>query len=234
MNEHVDRDTLAVLALGEPSEHAEVDTHVDRCDECRDTVSAFAHVRDVATAVEAADRSPPPPPPHLWEAIQRKLDGRGEEASASASAPASLATARSRRGRLTAALAAAAMLAIGVLAGTQVWQSPVPDVVADTELEPLTDVAAGTARLVRADGALHLEVDADLPAPDGFYALWMIDEEVAGMVSLGPLEPGRAYRLPDGFDPGAYPIVDVSIQPFDGDPTHSGNSVLRGQLPVGS
>jgi hypothetical protein len=31
-------------------------------------------------------------------------------------------------------------------------------------------------------------------------------------------------------DVGEYPVVDVSIEPTDGDPAHSGNSVVRGTL----
>jgi hypothetical protein len=27
-----------------------------------------------------------------------------------------------------------------------------------------------------------------------------------------------------------YPIVDVSLEPLDGDPTHSGDSIARGQI----
>lgn len=36
--------------------------------------------------------------------------------------------------------------------------------------------------------------------------------------------------VPDGLDADAYSVVDVSIQPYDGDPAHSGDSLLRGTL----
>jgi len=29
-----------------------------------------------------------------------------------------------------------------------------------------------------------------------------------------------------------YPLVDISIEPYDGNPTHSGDSIVRGQLDV--
>jgi hypothetical protein len=49
-------------------------------------------------------------------------------------------------------------------------------------------------------------------------------------VSLGPLRPDGSYDLPPGLDPEQFPIVDVSVEPLDGDPAHSGDSRLRGQL----
>jgi len=39
-----------------------------------------------------------------------------------------------------------------------------------------------------------------------------------------------AYDLPDALDPHAFPIVDVSVEPADGVPAHSGVSVLRSAL----
>jgi hypothetical protein len=53
---------------------------------------------------------------------------------------------------------------------------------------------------------------------------------VSKLVSLGPLRPDGVYDLPAGLEPEQFPIVDVSLEPIDGDPTHSGDSLLRGQL----
>jgi hypothetical protein len=55
---------------------------------------------------------------------------------------------------------------------------------------------------------------------------------VSKLVSLGPLRRDGVYDLPAGLDPAAFPIVDVSVEPIDGDPAHSGDSVLRGELEV--
>ncbi|HEX5366505.1 MAG TPA: anti-sigma factor [Acidimicrobiales bacterium] len=60
--------------------------------------------------------------------------------------------------------------------------------------------------------------------------MWLIDEDVRGMVSLGPSRPDGRYAVPSGVDAGRFPVVDVSLEPPDGDPTHSGTSVLRGTL----
>ena len=57
-----------------------------------------------------------------------------------------------------------------------------------------------------------------------------VHPEVQRLVSLGPVRADGTYDLPAGLDPAAFPIVDVSGERIDGDPTHSGDSVLRGQL----
>jgi hypothetical protein len=65
---------------------------------------------------------------------------------------------------------------------------------------------------------------------DGFLEVWVIDAEVTKLVSLGPSRPDGTYDLPPGLDPEDFPVVDVSVEPLDGDPAHSGDSVLRGEL----
>jgi anti-sigma-K factor RskA len=75
-------------------------------------------------------------------------------------------------------------------------------------------------------------VDLDAPALDGeYYEVWLIDPDVVGMVPLGVVRPGsQTVELPADLDIGDFPIVDVSVEPLDGDPTHSGVSVARGVL----
>ena len=60
--------------------------------------------------------------------------------------------------------------------------------------------------------------------------MWLIDANVEGMVSLGPARSDGIYAVPSDLDVAAFPIVDVSVEPPDGNPTHSGVSVLRGTL----
>ena len=91
------------------------------------------------------------------------------------------------------------------------------------------DSRAGLERLAterKADAVVAIVGDV---SPD-FVEVWVIDTEVSQLVSLGPIRADGTYDLPAGIDPSAFPIVDVSIEPLDGDPRHSGNSVLRGQL----
>ena len=62
--------------------------------------------------------------------------------------------------------------------------------------------------------------------------MWLIDSQVEGMISLGPFRGNGDYPIPSSVDPADFPIVDISIEPSDGVPTHSGVSILRGVAPA--
>jgi anti-sigma-K factor RskA len=103
---------------------------------------------------------------------------------------------------------------------------------------PVASNQSAEATLIDVDGDLQLVVafdgdDTSLPSDiDGFYEVWLIDENVEGMISLGVLTSDGRLDVPDGVDPAAFPVVDISVEPLDGDPTHSGQSVLRGVLDI--
>jgi len=68
-----------------------------------------------------------------------------------------------------------------------------------------------------------------LPDPgDEALELWVIDANVAEMFSLGEVTGTGSFELPAGVTHVGFPVVDISIEPRDGDVTHSGKSVLRG------
>jgi len=63
--------------------------------------------------------------------------------------------------------------------------------------------------------------------------LWLIKPDLSDMHSLGLVElDGReaTLALPEGIDVTEFSIVDLSIEPDDGVPTHSGRSFVRGAL----
>ncbi len=99
---------------------------------------------------------------------------------------------------------------------------------------PVAFDQSGSAVLVNEDGDLVLDIDVpSLPdSGDAFYEVWMIDTNVEGMISLGVLSADGRIDVPDTINPGDFPVVDVSVEPLDGDPTHSGQSILRGVLDV--
>ncbi len=113
-------------------------------------------------------------------------------------------------------------------------RSPVAAPVVAVDLDPLADNdASGRASVIeRTDGTRVLEVElraGDLD--DRYYEVWLIDEAVQDMVPVGVARAGTVtFELPGGLDLGRFPIVDVSVEPLDGDPTHSGVSVARGVL----
>ena len=96
----------------------------------------------------------------------------------------------------------------------------------------LASAGSGRAELVADDGTLQLRLEtAALDADDGFLEVWLIDPTVTRLVSLGPLRPDGVYDLPSGVDPAAFPIVDISIEPVDGDPTHRATACCAASCP---
>ena len=65
--------------------------------------------------------------------------------------------------------------------------------------------------------------------------MWLINSDGKRMYSLGvlPATGSGTYPLPgllgDGLE--GFTIVDVSIEPYDGNPEHSRDSQVRGTLP---
>ena len=70
------------------------------------------------------------------------------------------------------------------------------------------------------------------PTGDGqFYELWLLgaDKRLVGLGSFRVDEQGRAtLNLPLPVDPKSFTYFDLSLEPSDGNPGHSGVSVLRG------
>jgi anti-sigma-K factor RskA len=60
----------------------------------------------------------------------------------------------------------------------------------------------------------------------------MLSPDADAMVSVGVLGAGSVneFPLPTGMDMQAFPVVDISVEQFDGDVTHSGDSLVRGTL----
>ncbi len=145
---------------------------------------------------------------------------------------------RPRRARLLPAAAAALVVGLGIGAGgvllTDRDDADGGVAVAAAALDPLEGSGArGSAEVVeREDGTrvLRVELSADAP-PEGYYEAWLLDESVSGLIPLGVVRAGTEdFELPEGLDLGEYPVVDVSVEPLDGDPAHSGESVARGLL----
>ena len=170
------------------------------------------------------------------------LSGPGTDQPTTDEAPVvSLDARRARRSRPATWLFAAAAVggvAVGGVVTAAVLGStsePASTVAATVDLAPLPAWdASGTADLtVTDDGRQVLVVTVDEAAPPagGFQEVWLIDSNVEGMVSLGILDGTTGeFVIPDGVDVADFPIVDVSLEPFDGDPTHSGDSIVRGQI----
>ncbi|ROP27072.1 anti-sigma factor [Pseudokineococcus lusitanus] len=242
---HATDDELAGLALGEPAD-ARLEQHLAGCARCRAVLVADRRAVDAGRAGEPADLLRRPPD-RVLDAVLAEV-ARDRPVPAPGPAPAVPVQRRVRRpvGRaLATAGAAVALLAVGVLAGLGLGGlggtggGAVGDVLATAELRTLADDApGGTAVLREVDGVPVVDVDlgdrADDPAdgagPGAYEEVWLLDPD-GGLVSLGVLAGGRGtFTAP----PAALDVdgvqVDVSREPLDGSPAHSGDSLVRGAL----
>ncbi|MEY2964964.1 MAG: hypothetical protein RLZZ228_777, partial [Actinomycetota bacterium] len=66
------------------------------------------------------------------------------------------------------------------------------------------------------------------------FEVWLLAPDASSMIALGTLGPDEraVLPLPAGISLADYPVVDISAEPYDGDPTHSTDSVVRGTLPA--
>lgn len=251
--DHVDPDVLALVALGEPVDPA-TQAHLAVCERCADEVTALERAVTAGRAT-TDDDALVAPPARVWTAIEAELglssatglptaapDTAPDSAPALAPALAPVVPLRRRRAPAWIASAAAAGVVVGGLGGAWVAgrdDAPAPAVVAQAELDALPGWdAVGQATIEEdADGrrVLVLNVDETGGAADtdGLREVWLLKEDVSGLVSLGLLEgeEGR-FLVPAGVDLSEYPVVDVSREPADGDPAHSGDSIVRGLLAI--
>jgi hypothetical protein len=85
------------------------------------------------------------------------------------------------------------------------------------------------------DGTREVVVDIDEAAAgtaaSPLREVWLLTADASGLVSIGFLDGTTGtFRVPAGVDLATYPVVDVSAEPDNGDPNHSGDSIVRGEL----
>ncbi len=96
---------------------------------------------------------------------------------------------------------------------------------------PGAEGASATAELHRDAGVVRLDVRG-LPVTrgDDFYELWLLNspEDLVAVGTFRVGEDGRAQvDFPLAVNPQRFRVLDVSVEPVDGDPAHSSRSVLR-------
>jgi hypothetical protein len=232
--QHCTPEQLALAALREPLS-AEDTAHLEACAACRAEVASLQRAVDLLAVPElAAPGASVPPPPRVWDAIAAATGVRTEVESEPAVAP--VVPLRPRRPRPWLLAVAAAVVGAAVGAGAVAVISGRDDgtSIAAAELDPLEDNdASGTARVVeRPDGTQVLEIQLTAPKPtDGYYEVWLLKPDVSGLVPVGVTQAGKTeFEIPPGLDLAQYPVVDVSVEPLDGNPEHSGVSIARGVL----
>ncbi len=138
---------------------------------------------------------------------------------------------------LLAAAAAVVLLAAGTVGwalGRSINATPATRAsVAVLTSQPGTPAAVvGRAVVHNSPNGDTLQVNTkNMPAPAGYYEVWLYNPSINQMVAVGTLGNGArgSFTVPSGIDLNAYHVVDVSAQRYDGNNTHE-RSVLRGSL----
>lgn len=256
---HCDPMTLALVALGEPIVPDE-DAHLQSCEQCLADAAELVEVVTVGRSAPVDLPPVPErvwaaitaelglPGGRDWadgpSAPVRTLPPRAtpdpEHASPALAPVVPLAPRRSRLWQVAGVAAAAGAL----LGGAVVWaavdnggagRQSQQQLVAQAVLAPLVeDVAqSGQAEVMDSADGQVIRVDARaLPVRDGFYEVWLIDTDVTKLVALGALPAGSVgtFTVPPGVSIEDFPVVDISLEPLDGDPAHSKESLMRGVL----
>ena len=237
---------LALAALREPLP-ADDAAHLADCPQCQAEVVSLQRGVDALTVPEFATAGAPlAPPPRVWDAIAAATGVSVSPSSSPAlvsvpsrpeptappAAEDNVRELRPRRGRLLLAAAAVAVVAAGAGAIALNGDDEVP--LASTPLEPLAATeASGTATVVEdEDGSRWLRIELEAPDADGaYYEAWLADASAVGMVGMGSVHPGTTtLPVPEELDLSEWPTVEISVEPLDGDPGHSGTSLVRGAL----
>ena len=244
---HLNPDRLADRALGtdDPLTAAE-EKHLAGCAECRNELAELSRIAELGRNPERVAHQLVPTEA-IWQSIQVQLASQATapattEAAAEPAPSSPTVTELPRRTpRPRSWFLVAAAAAVGLIIGAGVTTVAVRDRVEVTS----SDCAGGTAgtdraghrrarqrpRASRAEGA-----DRRPPTPDRYREVWLINTDGQRMYTLGVLpddgqsqlpSPARTRRTAPGFT-----IVDVSIEPYDGNPAHSRESQVRGILPT--
>lgn len=244
------RCTPADVVLGTvPDEHlADVARLMQEDPAFRAEVDRLREAGDALTVLPAASTDPPPPL-DLDAALAARPAGRSGRIRAPR--PAAGRVRRTGAGPvrpLTRPVLAATLAVLlfggGLLAGTALdggSSQDAPAAPAVTRAPAGKQVALGAFRgrgsqraavLMPTSTGQEMELrvsDARPSAPGTYYELWLLDDRRTtpiGTFRVGADGTARV-RFPLAVDPARYRYLDVSVEDDDGDPGHSGRSVLR-------
>jgi anti-sigma-K factor RskA len=217
-----------LLGEMEPDRVARFEAELERDAALRAEVERLRPVVTRLDALPAEAWASAPPPPLREPGVVTAPDA--------APVPPLREPAAPRRRRLVlrpavAALCAVALLAAGVGLGVVLDRDPEP--ATRLVLSPIEGVdPAASGRVGVTSDRVNLRVSGLPPTAEGqFYELWLLgaDQQLVGLGSFRVGEDGMAtLKLPLPVDPGQFRYFDISLEPGDGDPGHSGVSILRG------
>lgn len=243
---HTNPDLLALVALGENAATDEDLLHISGCPDCRAELAAFTAA--AGSARRAGEATLLAPRPEVWQQISQELrlhgaepGPGGDEPTAGARPTVPAPAGERRRVRLAAfVLAAALALAVGIGLGANLDRVAPGGQreVASVPLNALPGWSGSSGQAVveeDSDGNRTLVVTISSPrSAEGPREVWMTTTTADPMIAMGYLRDGRGrFPIDPSVDLQQFRLVDVSQEPAgDEDFRHSGNSMLRGKLPV--
>ena len=220
---------------------AETERHVATCPRCSTDLETMTRTRSAGASLAADPRmgAPTRPPRGVWESIQREL-GDDLDPAPLTSIPES--PREGREGREPAYVAGRGCLGGRGRRPRRLRRSPGrprrrrhPSGRTHVDAPSRWQTTSRTARSRLTGQPARESLSVELHDSDpgtGFLEVWLLDAKTGGMVSLGVLDGERgSYAVPPGLDLAAYDQVDVSREPYDGNPAHSEVSLARGQVP---
>jgi anti-sigma factor RsiW len=230
---HHPQDELPGLLLGElpPATAIAVDQHLAGCDPCRRDLAAVAvaasALRDASRLPVAAALDLPPLALPADGLTHRRVQGPPDPPLL----PPSVVRDRRRRGRWllgAAAVLVALLLGVGGYTAGRDRDAARGQTVA---LAATSGSATAQARMRGAgDDQIMTMTARGLPRPPagGYYEVWLVDD--AGKefpVGVLAANGEGIWSLPAEVA-ARYRVIDVTLEPADGDPSRSDDSVLRG------
>jgi anti-sigma-K factor RskA len=222
---HLDDELLARWALDDETPDAAAADHLRTCAQCTESLAGLRAIADSRGRLSPLEQ----PPAEVWDRITAELRAETAPARPDVRRPGGRYGVR----MLVLAACIAAVLGIGAgIVGTLLATSDDQPAATVVRLEPLAGKSGnGSADLLNGG---ELKVSASgLAASQGFYEVWLINVDGKRMVSLGVLNPhdGGTFQIPTDVTAQGYRIIDISLEPNDGNPEHSHDSIIRGTLP---
>lgn len=234
--DHVPVEALAARAVGARVADGR-QAHISECRECRDV---WRELHNLVGSVARMPATAPVLPPRdgLWDDLVAVIEaGEGVEPEVDWREEARRTAERAHR-RRTMIMAAAVVLA-SLVAGLTVVVAQLlvePDLGAKVSSASLLaprdgGTAAGTATVRELGDGQVLVIDGPYAQPaDSYLELWIVTPD-GTRVSLGTMATSHhEVAIPGGVDAGPGAIVEITREPYDGDPLSSGDTVASGLL----
>ncbi|MCL3819933.1 anti-sigma factor [Aeromicrobium wangtongii] len=237
---HPEVDELLQLARDGSSDE-DVRRHVEDCEQCAAELQSMRRLVGAAAAIGPALEPDAlvAPSSAVWDRIQAEL--AASDAQPPVVPDRSAAPRRGRRPMVVAVAAALTGIVLGGVGGYLLADDGSGD---RTVADPRDPVAVGTLTPVGRDDvtgqiaispgdrsrSLTITFSRAVTGP-GYVEAWLLDPLTNEMLGLGVVGPeGGTVTVPADADLSRFTTVDISREPFDGDPAHSAESLARAVL----